>query len=267
MGSIGSRLESGLDGIIAKIGLSGVALKLIASVIMVIDHAAVAVLNPYIEVNVGNMSFETFKSMNDLYGIMHNKIGRIAFPIFCFLLVEGFLHTKNVWKYARNLLIFAFISEVFFDLALFRNPFDLKHQNVYFTLLLGLICMYLLQSVMERRFSFLKGFHPVMIYALSILAVGLCMGIAYLLRTDYSYKGVLAISLMYLFRKNRFAKCVIGEIPFEYEPFAFFSIIPLLLYNNSRGRLGHKGFKYAFYAFYPAHLFILYLISYALGCR
>ena len=265
MNTLTAKCSDILDRIVEKTGLSGKALKIIASIIMVIDHSAIAVLNPYIDYNVGNMSYETFKSMTALYNYMR-AAGRIAFPIYCFLLVEGFLHTSNFLRYARNLLIGGLVSEVLFDLALF-NRLTFSHQNVYFTLLIGLCCIHLIRELSERRNPMFSKLNPILIYIGCLIAIGGSMTIAYYLKTDYSYKGVLAITLMYLFRKNRLFKCVLGEIPFNYEPTAFISIIPLLLYNKKRGSYRWKYTKYAFYAFYPAHLLILYIISWLMGCR
>ncbi len=265
MNSLTVACSAFLDRVTEKAGLSGKALKIIAAVIMVIDHFAIVVLNPYTNYNVGNMSFETFKSLTELYNNMR-LVGRIAFPIYCFLLVEGFLHTSNFLKYARNLAIGAAVSEVIFDLAIF-NRLTFKFQNVYFTLLIGLCCLHLVRELTERRTPLFSKLHPIIIFIGCLIAIGGSMSIAYYLHTDYSYKGVLAITLMYLFRRNRLFKCVLGETPFYYEPCAFFSIIPLLLYNNKRGTFRWKYTKYIFYAFYPAHLLILYIISWLLGCR
>lgn len=75
------------------------------------------------------------------------KIGRPAFPVFCFFIVEGFCHTRNVKNYAVRLGIFALISEVPFDLAIFGTPFHWGHQNVFFTLFLGLLLIWYLRDV------------------------------------------------------------------------------------------------------------------------
>ena len=250
---------------------------------MLIDHTAIAVLNPYIDYNVGNMSYEQFKAMSALYSNMR-LVGRVAFPIYCFLIVEGFCHTKDFRKYVRNMAVFAVISEPFFDMALFgKIPYN-KNQNVFFTLLIGLCCIHLLQLLSEGKAAHIHEFfierkggaeniaikrlHPAFVFIASLVAIAGSMAIAYYLRTDYDYKGVLVIVLMYLFRRSRLLQTVLGELPLQYEPAAFFSIIPLLFYNHKRGKLlNGKYFKYFFYAFYPAHLGILYLISYALGCR
>ena len=101
------------------VGLSGSTLKLIAIVTMFIDH-------------LGVVAFETQISNYMVPYYIMRLIGRLAFPIFCFLLVEGFFHTRDVKKYALRLLVFAFISEIPFDLAFNRQLFYWRHQNVFF---------------------------------------------------------------------------------------------------------------------------------------
>ena len=112
MNTLTAKCSDFLDKVVEKIGLSNKALKIIASVIMLIDHFAVAVFSPYIDFNVGNMSYERFKSMTEICNLMR-AVGRIAFPIYCFLLVEGFLHTSSFLRYARDLLIGGIVSEKF----------------------------------------------------------------------------------------------------------------------------------------------------------
>ena len=127
-------------------GLTGNTLKLIAIFTMLIDHIGAAVIEAGI-LSSNDMArmmaiLETERGMQwYLADIVLRLIGRLAFPIFCFLLVEGFTHTGNEAKYARNLLLFALISEIPFDLAFFGRLFFPGAQNVYFTLFLGVEMM------------------------------------------------------------------------------------------------------------------------------
>ena len=259
-----------------KLGLSGFALKLIACTTMFIDHAAIAVLRPYADANVGNLPFERFEFLYfKLYDWMR-AVGRIAFPLFCFLLVEGFLHTKSFFKYALNLFITGIISEPVFDLVLFGAFPDFKHQNTLFTLLIGLFCIRLLDELIERKSPVFQKIGRIGIILLCIITIAGSMAISYYLYTDYGHRivdgffiqgrGVLAIALMYLFRRSRLAESVTGNLPFEYEPAAFISILPMMLYNKKRG-FSSKLVKYGFYVFYPLHLMLLYIIAVCLGCR
>lgn len=114
-------------------GISGSTLKLVAVFSMLVDHTAASILqNPAISAN-----HATLLSITPWM----RAFGRLAFPIFCFLLIEGFLHTKSVKKYAFRLALFALISEIPFDLAFSYKPFDFSYQNVFFTLLIGLLVL------------------------------------------------------------------------------------------------------------------------------
>ncbi len=210
--------------------LNSFCLKLIAVITMLTDHIG-AVLFP------GEMVFR--------------YIGRIAFPIFIFLMVEGFYHTRNVQKYEIRMIIFAFISEIPFDLAFSATPFDWESQNVFFTLAIGLIMLDLIKRSGKT-------------YWKQICVLIVCVLAAVLLSTDYSGGGILLIYFFYQFRERPAAKIVItAAIAFfcfgAIECFCLFAFIPILLYNGKRG----PSLKYAFYAFYPVHLTILYLIGIA----
>ena len=174
-----------------------------------------------------------------LYDLMR-LVGRLAFPLFCFLLVEGFLHTSNVKKYALRLALFALVSEVPFDLAVFGTLFDPKHQNVFFTLLIGLLVMIAADRFRE------KVWVQVVIYA-----AGMAAGL--LLQTDYGYKGVLLIIILYIFRYERKTQALAGALTISWELTAPLAFLPILAYNGKRG----LSMRYFFYWFYPVHLLIL----------
>ena len=123
-----------------RCGLSGTALKYIACITMLIDHIGASCIEAGIllpalaagAASCGGIPVSTLLAADRVL----RYIGRLAFPIFCFLAVEGFLHTHDVKKYVRRLLLFGLLSEVPFDLAFFRTPFAPQHQNVYWTLAL-----------------------------------------------------------------------------------------------------------------------------------
>ena len=244
-----------------KKGITGSTLKLIAIITMLIDHIAATVLERMMSVlssNTANHWLSNFnlnaEQLHKIYFIMR-AIGRIAFPIFCFLLVEGFIHTRNVWKYALRLAIFALVSEIPFNLALFAEPFNFSHQNVFFTLLIGLLVLIGMKYSSEK---FMANKVADLLVGIVILVAG-CV-IAELLNTDYSAMGILTITIMYVLRKSHIASmlggCVVLALLSFYEIFAVFALIPASFYNSKRG----LKLKYIFYIFYPAHLFILYLI-------
>ncbi len=124
---------------------SGTALKTIACITMLVDHIGAScieagILTPGLD--AGTLSQDTL-SAYPLYRLdmVLRFTGRLAFPLFCFLLVEGFVHTHNVKGYLGRLVLFGILSEVPFDLAFFRTPFDPSAQNVYWTLALGVLAM------------------------------------------------------------------------------------------------------------------------------
>lgn len=231
--------------------LSGNALKLIAITAMFLDHIGAAFMeNQAVWAALGAdlMSQDLF---NDpaLTGVMMadlllRGVGRIAFPIFCFLLVEGFLHTRSLPRYLARMAVFALVTEVPFDLAFSSAPFDWGYQNVYFTLLLGLLAMTALKKFGDRS---LLGF---------LLALG-CAGVSELIRADYGAFGVVLIIILYLFRDRRLTRTIVGCIAVCWELTAPLAFLLIELYNGQRGRLK---LKYFFYLFYPAHILLLYLV-------
>jgi hypothetical protein len=219
-----------------KRGISGAVLKWIAVITMLIDHFAVAVY--------WYLPQRTY----EIYDIMR-KIGRISFPIYCFLIVEGFFHTRNVKKYIANCLIFAVISEVPFDLAIYGKPFCLSSQNIYFTLTLGLVSLYVLD-----RFKY--KYETKYIFA-RLVVISVFAGLGQLLEVDYHWKGILFIIMFYYCHDiDKWRRNIIGIAAFAYEITAPLAFIPIQLYNGERGKQN----KYLFYAIYPVHLLIYGLI-------
>lgn len=248
-------------------GITGSTLKMIAILSMLIDHTGAVLLERiliqrgwYHAMWQGEDALTQFYQSNlglyTLYFVMRQIIGRLAFPIFCFLLVEGFLHTRNVFKYACRLGIFAVISEVPFDLALFGTPFFWGYQNIFFTLFIGLLTMLAFRCISEK----LKV-HFVLKLLLYVLALAVGLAAADLLCTDYGSRGVLSIMAIYIFRKVKWQQILAGCVTFLWEITATLAFIPIAFYNGKRG----IKIKYFFYAFYPIHLFLLYLTAYFCG--
>ncbi|MFR8549159.1 MAG: TraX family protein [Lachnospiraceae bacterium] len=228
-------------------GISGSTLKLIAIITMFIDHLGATVLRTVL----GCQSVLEDPILRNTWGNIYNlsrDIGRLAFPIFCFLIVEGFLHTKNVKKYAGRLFLFALISELPFDLALKGSWYYPEKQNVYFTLLIGLL-------VIAGIARITKNGTKNMFLSLLPLAAG--MYLAFWIDTDYSYKGVFLIAVLYLLRYTRLYQCIGGAAAVSWELPAPLAFIPVYLYNGKRGRQ----MKYFFYWFYPVHLLLLHTIA------
>lgn len=268
-----SRME--YDMMEEKKGISGFVLKMIAVVTMFIDHAAATVLAAVITqkprwspVDQGN-----YMHWYTIYTVLRS-IGRMAFPIYCFLLVEGFFYTKNRTKYALRLFGFALLSEIPFDLAFNRTVLEFGYNNVFFTLLLGLLTIMAADAVREKiPMDAADGqslFSRQMLRGLGLFAVMFagCLLAELVFRSDYGATGVLAIFILYMMRERRLfgfalAVFVLGLLMDPIEFWAFLMLIPLHFYNGTRGRQA----KYFFYAFYPAHILLLALACYALGLR
>ena len=226
--------------------LSASSLKWIAIITMLIDHFAAGVYRPLY--NGGYfLKWGLNEHMDELYYAMRN-VGRFAFPVFCFLLVEGFFHTKSRIKYLGNLLFFALLSEIPFDLTL-KMKVGLEAQNVFFTLAISLVVIWGIEKIKERFLN-----EPTVSFFLQGTAIlsGCCL--AYLLHTDYSYYGIVLALIFYYYRNRRFMACLVGYVWFLFEPWCFPAFIAILFYNGKRGR----NLKYFFYAFYPVHLLLLY---------
>lgn len=228
-------------------GVSGSTLKLIAIITMLIDHTGATVIRAIQSHPAVTSDAELSLLWQQIYNISRD-IGRIAFPIFCFLLVEGFLHTRDVRRYAGRLFLFALISEIPFDIALKGNWYFPGKQNVYFTLLIGLLVLIGIQWITENGMRNLF---------LAVIPIAIGMYIALKIDTDYNYKGIFLIAILYLMRSSRLYQCIGGAAAVSWEVPAPLAFIPVYLYNGQRGlRL-----KYLFYWFYPAHLMILYVLK------
>ena len=184
-------------------------------------------------------------------------IGRVAFPIYCFLLVQGFLHTSNLKKYMLRMGALALLSEVPFDLARTGYWLDLSRQNVFITLFLGLCCMTLYHLAEKKQ-------QPI-IMASGILAV--CI-LSQLIRADYQWLGILLIMIFYIWKTSKLicyaafiivisVYCLI--VMSWLQAASVCALIPIYFYNGKRGKYS---FRYIFYFFYPVHLLIFYFISY-----
>lgn len=224
-------------------GLDGGTLKLIAAALMLTDHVG-AILLP-----------ET---------VILRCIGRLAFPIFAFFIAEGYAHTQSFGRYLLRMAIWAAVSEIPFNLEN-GAVFDLTRQNVLWTFCLALLTLRGLEELRRET----GGARYLGCGA--ALAAGFAAG--ELLRVDYGGWGVLSVALFYLCRQGRYArpsllagmlvlnglcigsmKTAVFGIQVPIQIFAVAALPLLWLYN---GRPGAKGWRWAFYVFYPAHLLVL----------
>ena len=239
-------------------GLAGSTLKIIAMATMLIDHRGASIIE---------------KTMEDepvliIIDFIIRGIGRLAFPIYIFLLIEGYKYTRSKGRYLGRLVLFSAVSEIPFDLALFVKTEDfnkgifysLEAQNVFFTLAFGLIAVWLVDAIRKKYEDTDKS---KLLQILSIIEISV---VAQLLRTDYGFFGVVAIVIAYYAKDNTVPKRT------------FFMLIPLIAaspleavalvdaklfewYNGKRG----LPLKWVFYLFYPVHLLILAGICICLG--
>lgn len=209
-----------------RFGLNGFTLKCIAMICMFIDHTGAVLFPQYMILRI---------------------IGRLAFPIYCFLLAEGAVHTGDIRKYGLRLFLFALISEVPFDLAFFGRIYW-EHQNVFFTLFLGVAAIGLIKSAKNE-------------ITIILAAIG-GIFLADWLNTDYGGFGIVLILSYYFLHEKKLLRHVAMAAEnillrgLGVQAYASFAALPMMLYNGRRG----PSLKYFFYVFYPAHLLILYLI-------
>lgn len=270
--------------------MSAFLLKIIACVTMALDHVGYSLT-----------------SVPEL-----RMVGRIAFPIFAYLISFGYRKTSDPYRYMLRVIVTGVISEYFFDMYFFRRlTFD--YNNVMLTLALGLLAITFTENLKEK----FKGIS----FVLALIPAGTIMYLAEVLNSDYGAMGVFLIFLYYYFggkhpvmendpentRRERIihavlitiitvgfgfryyiiyaAKAVVFSIcsalPFlppviksapEFptghranQVWASLAVVFILLYNGKRGveiknKVWRKVYQYSFYAFYPVHLFVLYLI-------
>lgn len=205
--------------------MSAFVLKLIAIGTMTLDHLRVVVFPDRLWMSV---------------------LGRITMPIMCFLIGEGYHHTHDHHRYLQRLGAFALLSELPFDLCFYGTAFYPWHQNVFFTLFLGLLALH--------GFEHFRG-------SWRVGSIFLCAMLASLLHTDYGAYGVFLICGFYLLPQHSLDWCLLMlllELLFDLGQLQIYALlaIPLLVqYNGQRG----PGFKWWFYLYYPVHLLLLSL--------
>lgn len=214
-------------------------IKIIACISMFLDHVKYA---------IGEANFCT------------QYLGRVAFPLFMFVMVEGYCHTRDVKKYLKRLFLAAIISQIpyqiFKEVLIGASGLQI---NVIATILVTMLCI----KIYDKSFS--------KIYSIILITVIGC--ITQLLNFDYGIYGILIGMILYIFREKKIFKFVLFAILvaiYHYLKILRFSksfilyslctcvaIIPMMLYNGKKGR----GIKYFFYAFYPVHMILLILLE------
>ena len=174
-------------------------------------------------------------------------LGRMAFPIFAFQIAEGYHHTRDFRGYCKRLALFALVSEIPFDLMVGGTVFYPAHQNVMFTLLMGLWAC----QAWDRQ----EWWKLIVCWLLGSLGF-----------TDYGALGVATVLVFHVFRGHRIVQLLLlaninclGYGWFSIQSFGVLAWVPLCLYRGEKGR-GGKWLQYGSYIFYPAHMLILGLL-------
>jgi len=208
-------------------------------------------------------------------------IGRISFPIFSFMIVEGYFRTKSLKRYVLRLLLFAVISEIPFNLAIGSQLFYPIHQNVLWSFLISIGLIYLNELTKKIERKWLRIFIGIIVGFATVL-LGLLLGI--ITFVDFYHAGILTTLVFYFFRHRKWwcylaqVVCLwyintemLGGLGYEIElfgnvifitiqGFALLSLIPIWLYRGEQGYHA-KWLQYFYYAFYPAHLLVLGIIK------
>ena len=204
-------------------------------------------------------------------------IGRLTFPIFAFLIVEGYFHTRNLKKYVQRLLLFAVLSEIPFNLAMGSSVIYPIHQNVLWSFLIAIGLIYWNEKAKASR----KLWQRILVGCVTVV-LGYILGI--LTMVDFYHAGILTVLVFYFFRQGKWWS-YIGQFAclwyinmemlggFSYmitfmgqtlfvprQGFALLALIPIWLYRGKKG-YHSKWLQYFNYAFYPVHLLILGLIK------
>lgn len=234
--------------------MTSFVLKYIAIISMFIDH----------------ISIVSFK-----YTTFYNVLGRLAFPIFAFQISEGYTHTKNLKKYFFRLFLFAIISQIPF--MLFRSVYAQGFVfNIFGTLFLGLVSIFIYDSIYKANFKFTKSssFNNIIKKCLGIFSAIILGVISEICHFDYGFFGVAIIFLFYFFKDDKIGMTIsfitaciikfgIAIITNGYHYLYIFlclgTIFPIIFINMYNGKQGKK-VKYLLYSFYPIHLLILYFI-------
>ena len=217
-------------------------LRLIALLSMLIDHAGLALFP-----DVG----------------LFRCIGRLSFPIYCFLIVQGYLHTRDIRAYGRRLLLLAIVSEIPFDLLIFGRISSPMEQNVLFSLLLGLMALVCADALVKKPLHASAAVLALCMLAMAAnvsygwLSIALCLSMRYaehgrLRLTLQAGSSLLLYTLTLLFSGVARSWVLVSLC-------ALFSLIPLALYSGKRG-LHHPAVTFLFYAAYPLHILLLVII-------
>lgn len=236
------------------IELTSMALHLLAMALMLLDHLWLVL--------PGNVEWMTC-------------LGRLAFPIFAFLTVEGFFHTKNLKKYMGRMLLFALLSELPFNLMMTGSLIYPFHQNVLWSFLIGLWLMWINEKAKAKKKAWIS-----VVAGAGTVILGIVLGT--LTMVDYGYVGILTVLVFYFLRGKEwwhyagqmlilvylnkqlggvsYEMSMLGvKFFFQQQSLAVLALIPIWLYQGKQGP-HNKVLQFAYYAFYPVHMLIIGLL-------
>lgn len=230
---------------------TGATLRHIAMCTMLMDHIAVCLLM--------NSSLYQATAGKGICFILR-FLGRMAFPLYCFLLVEAFKYTKKRGKYLSSILAMAFVTEPIFDYAIY-GTWNLDHQNVLFTFSIGFTLIWLLERIEQSADNVAP--YPSRIGLLLFGYMGVIVAAGYItwkLGCDYGITGILYLLILYLMQENRDGKAVAGVLILGSES-GLGALGSIYLIHQYNGEFGHLKVPHLFYRiFYPLHLFVLLAI-------
>lgn len=224
--------------------LNGAQLKYIAFASMLIDHINKALIWPNLE---GGGVLQFISSIFDV-------IGRIAFPLFSFFIVEGFFRTHDKKKYLLHLLFFAVISEIPYDMFSSKVILEFRLNNVLFSLALSLISVWILDEFRKRYEDKLGKFWIL----ISIPLLSIMFFVSNFVSGDYDFHAIMTAFVFYLLYERPVAGAICAYLTIVKEVWSILGFGLTILYNGEKGNQ-NKIFNYLFY---PVHLFILGLLRF-----
>lgn len=225
---------------------------------MFIDHVGACVIKPYTDAHLETMGYQMMRRLDTSYNACR-IIGRIAFPIFVFMLVQGFFLTRSRLRYFLRLLLFVVISEIPYDLARKHKLVAWDTQSVMITLTIGFLVLVALDNISKLPIS------PTLHGIFMVIPIAAGCVLAHYAKCDYEFKGILMIAGFYLiyplFHLERKSFVLCGGTLFFWEWMnnwtrftGSIALLPLLFYNGEKGR----DTKRLLYLFYPLHLLLVY---------
>lgn len=254
-------------------------IKIIAMVLMVIDHIGLAIFEPIYLTSADYNTVVTFYNLR----LIFSAFGRVAFPLFAYQLVNGFFYTKNRKKHVLTLLVFALITEVPFDLFDANEILNFTYQNVLFTLLLGTLMMCALEAVNSSELFNDKDDRAARILSclIQVFIIVFFSCAAVIIKCDYTAKGIILIAILYYIRNEKSKLIWLAPILFVADIFFVTLLLTqnlnntiyyceieiyavaafFIMYLDNGERKGGKVLKWIGYGFYPLHMLILYFIA------